>query len=81
MKKIYRYSRGLPRLINAACDRILLAGYTKDKTRIHLSDCGRGIRELKKERSFGSSRPRMVLVPALTLAVLILSAALYFLGA
>jgi general secretion pathway protein A len=80
MKKIYRYSRGLPRLINAACDRILLAGYTKDKTRITYRIAAAGIRELKKERSFGPARPRLVLIPALALAALILAAVLYFAG-
>jgi len=79
-KKIYRYSRGLPRLINAACDRILLAGYTKDKTRITYRIAAAGIRELKKERSFGPARPRLVLIPALALAALILAAVLYFAG-
>ena len=80
MKKIYRYSRGLPRLINAACDRILLAGYTKDKTRITYRIAAAGIRELKKERSFGPFRPRLALIPALALAALILAAVLYFSG-
>jgi general secretion pathway protein A len=80
MKKIYRYSRGLPRLINAACDRVLLAGYTKDKTRITYWIAAAGIRELKRERSFGSSRTRLVLIPALGLAALILGAVLYFAG-
>jgi general secretion pathway protein A len=80
MKRIYRYSRGLPRLINAACDRVLLAGYTKDKTRITYRIAAAGIRELKNERSFGPPRTRRVLVPALGLAVLILAAVLYFAG-
>lgn len=31
LKRIYRYSGGLPRLINLACDRALLLGYTRDK--------------------------------------------------
>ncbi len=30
LKRIFHYSRGLPRLINIACDRALLAGYTKN---------------------------------------------------
>ena len=34
LRRIYRYSRGLPRLINAACDRALLAGYARDTARI-----------------------------------------------
>jgi general secretion pathway protein A len=80
MKRIYRYSRGLPRLINAACDRVLLAGYTKDKTRITYWIASAGIRELKKERSFGPSRTRLVLIPALGLAALILAAVLHFAG-
>ena len=80
MKKIYRYSRGLPRLINAACDRILLAGYTKDKTRITYRIAAAGIRDLKKEKSFGPPRPRLTLIPAVALAALILAAVFYFAG-
>jgi general secretion pathway protein A len=30
LKKIYRFSRGYPRLINIICDRALLAGYSED---------------------------------------------------
>jgi general secretion pathway protein A len=29
-KKIYRYSNGVPRLVNVACDRALLIGYTEE---------------------------------------------------
>ena len=34
LRRIYRYSRGLPRLVNAACDRTLLAGYARNTARI-----------------------------------------------
>ena len=80
MKRIYRYSRGLPRLINAACDRVLLAGYTKDTTRITYRIAAAGIRDLKKGRSFGPSKTRLVLIPALALLGLILATVLYMAG-
>jgi general secretion pathway protein A len=34
MQQIYRFSGGLPRLINLACDRALLLGYTREQTPI-----------------------------------------------
>ncbi len=33
--RIYRYSRGLPRLINIACDRVLLAAYSNGQIKIN----------------------------------------------
>ena len=80
MKKIFRYSRGLPRLINAACDRVLLAGYTKDTNRITYRIAAAGIRDLKREKSPGPFKTRRVLIPALAVLVLILAAVLYFAG-
>jgi general secretion pathway protein A len=44
---IYRYSQGVPRLINAVCDKTLLCGYvdsTQDLTGRHVR---RAIRELE----------------------------------
>lgn len=34
LKKIFRYSKGLPRRINIVCERSLLAGYMKNSSRI-----------------------------------------------
>ena len=34
IKEIYRYSKGLPRLINSVCDNALLAGFALERTRI-----------------------------------------------
>jgi general secretion pathway protein A len=34
IKEIYRYSKGLPRLINIVCDNALLAGFALERTRI-----------------------------------------------
>ena len=45
--RVYRYSNGVPRLINALCDKALLAGYVKQSRRINFSMIGRAIRELE----------------------------------
>src|SRR5690606_33174105 len=34
IRELYRRSKGIPRLINVVADRALLAGYTRDRTRI-----------------------------------------------
>jgi general secretion pathway protein A len=31
LKRIFRYSRGIPRLVNVACDRALLIGFTEEQ--------------------------------------------------
>ena len=45
--RIYDYSRGIPRLINAVCDRCLLAGYVEQRDGIAYRMVGRAIRELE----------------------------------
>jgi len=45
--RIYRYSRGIPRLINAVCDKCLLAGYVARRDRVDFRMVGRAIRELE----------------------------------
>ena len=45
--RIYRYSKGLPRLINAVCDKALLAAYVEKSERINFRLAGRAIRELE----------------------------------
>jgi general secretion pathway protein A len=44
---IYRYSRGIPRLINAVCDKCLLAGYVQQRDRIDYRMVRRAMRELE----------------------------------
>ena len=43
----YGYSRGIPRLVNAVCDKALLAGYVERSDRINYRMVGRAIRELE----------------------------------
>ena len=47
--RIYYYSKGVPRLVNAVCDKCLLAGYVRQTDRITHSMVGRAIRELEGE--------------------------------
>jgi len=45
--RIYRYSKGIPRLVNAACDKALLAGFVEQRDRIDYRIVGRALRELE----------------------------------
>lgn len=45
--RIHRYSRGIPRLVNAVCDKCLLAGFVKQRDSIDFGMVGLAIRELE----------------------------------
>ena len=45
--RIHRYSGGIPRLINALCDKCLLAGFVRQRERIDYSMVGMAMRELE----------------------------------
>jgi general secretion pathway protein A len=45
--RIYNYSKGIPRLINAVCDKCLLAGYVGQRKKIDFRMVGRARRELE----------------------------------
>lgn len=47
LRRIYRYARGIPRLINAVCDKTLLCGYVTESDRLGFQHVGRAIRELE----------------------------------
>ena len=46
----YRYSGGIPRLINAVCDHALLAGYVAGQWRINADCMKRAVVQLKGKR-------------------------------
>ena len=50
-KMIFRYSGGLPRLINIACDRALLAAYTRNTRQIDTRIASAGIADVKRGRA------------------------------
>jgi len=45
--RIFRYSQGIPRLVNALCDKCLLAGFVQQTDRINFRMIGVAIRELE----------------------------------
>ncbi len=45
--RIYHYSKGVPRLVNAVCDKALLAGFVEQRDRIDFGTVGRALRELE----------------------------------
>ncbi len=77
MKRIYGYSRGLPRLINAACDRSLLAGFTGDTAMISSRVAAAGIRDLIKKADIHSPKRRFILVPAFVMFAVLIAAGVY----
>ncbi len=49
LKEIYRFSGGLPRLINVVCDRALLVAYTKNAREITSGMASASIADVRKE--------------------------------
>ena len=45
--RVFRYSKGIPRLVNALCDKALLAGYVRKSYQVNYWMVGRAIRELE----------------------------------
>jgi general secretion pathway protein A len=78
LKRIYRYSRGLPRLINAACDRALLAGYTRDTTRISSQIAAAGIKDIRGNTAPYPQKRRLILIPTFVILVAFFMGIIYF---
>lgn len=47
IRSIHRHSRGIPRMINAICDKTLLAGYVEERDRLGWWQVQRALRELE----------------------------------
>lgn len=45
--RVHRYSRGIPRLVNAVCDKCLLAAYVQQQEWINYRTVGRAVNELE----------------------------------
>ncbi len=45
--RVFSYSKGIPRLVNALCDKCLLAGYVRQSDQIDFGTVGRAINELE----------------------------------
>jgi general secretion pathway protein A len=78
LRRIYNYSRGLPRLINVACDRALLVGYTKDTTKIGSRIAAAGIEDVRKNTVPHARRRHLILIPAFFILAALFVAGNYF---
>jgi general secretion pathway protein A len=47
MWRVYRYTQGIPRLVNALCDKALLGGFVAQSERINYGLVNRAVRELE----------------------------------
>jgi general secretion pathway protein A len=78
LKQIYRYSRGLPRLINVACDRALLAGYTRDTKKITSRITAAGIKDMRRNAIFRKQKRPLILVPTAIVLAAVIAGGIYF---
>jgi general secretion pathway protein A len=78
LKQIFRYSRGLPRLVNAACDRALLAGYTRDTAKIDSRIAAAGIKDMRRDAAADARRRRLILIPTFGLLVALFATGIFF---
>ncbi len=56
--RLWRFSRGVPRLVNVACDNALLTAYAAGRRAVGWREVGEGVREFRR------SRPRLLPVAA-----------------
>jgi len=70
MEKIYRYSRGIPRVINILCDNALLTGFSRQQRRIGAKIIRDVIRDFEKSGRKGWGWPGRVLGVATILAII-----------
>jgi general secretion pathway protein A len=74
IREIYRYSKGIPRLINIVCDNALLTGFSLEETRIGKKI----IRDIVMDLEGSEKGNRKRLLPPLLLILLVLILALFF---
>jgi general secretion pathway protein A len=75
MNKIFKFAKGSPRLINLACDRALLIGYTEDTGNISAVIATAAIKELENPVRRQILRPKLeisVLLALLLLSIILL---------
>ncbi len=76
MKRIFIFAKGSPRLINIACDRALLIGYTEDSGEISAGNAVDAIKELQVPQRRSGLQPKTV--AAILMALLLVATALFF---
>jgi len=78
LKRIYRYSQGLPRLVNAACDRALMTAYSRDAARISSRIAAAGIKDMGRNTVAPSLKKRLILIPTFVMLAALIAASVYF---
>jgi general secretion pathway protein A len=78
LKRIYRFSHGLPRLINVACDRALLTGYSRDTAYINSRITAVGIEDVRKNTAPHDRRRRLILILTSAMLVVLFAGVIYF---
>jgi general secretion pathway protein A len=74
IKAVYKKSGGVPRMINALCDRALLIGYTKEEHVITAAIVRQAAREIRGEKLAATAKRKIQwrqLLPSPTLVVLL----------
>lgn len=79
LKKILRYSNGLPRLINILCDRVLLVAYADETREISERMVSKAIRELQRD-SKKTKKIRLSKILAACLLAVSLAGSGYLIG-
>jgi general secretion pathway protein A len=59
LKRVFRYSGGVPRLVNIVCDRALLIGFTEDRREISARMAATAIRETRRAEKTPSPARRL----------------------
>ncbi len=79
-RQIYKYSKGIPRLINIVCDRALLTAFVLNQFKITANITKTSIKELARRghaKAYGLSTSTWVLVSLSFLSIVFLGAVLY----
>ena len=71
MRLVYRYSGGIPRLINVICDRALLGGYVGNEDKIDSSIVRKAVKEVQGETVARNSYLTSWLITIVILVVLV----------
>ncbi len=80
MKKLFRLSKGVPRLINVICDRALLGAYVEGKDQVDLRTLAKAAREVTGKTRF-QGREKVIYqaaAGALLLLVVVVFASIYY---
>jgi general secretion pathway protein A len=81
IKRISRFSGGVPRLINVICDRSLLVAFANGSREISESTVAEAARELKREKCGAAGWRKPLIIPAAALFLCLAVASLmYFFG-